>query len=447
MIEIKRYWNAHAARIGLVAATLLTVFALSPQSPIFATTSNEAVPAKAAQTTEAKLAELIGYAVLPADIFAEGPASGRFNGDGSKAAAPRFPSQPVQGFSGVQFAPTCNSYYLLSDNGYGSKFNSIDYLLRIHQLTPDPETVDGGTGTIAVQDYISLRDPAGFVPFFIVNEATAERLLTGYDFDVESFVFDRNRTLWVGEEFGPYLLHFDRQGRLLDAPIPTPLTLGGEEFVRAPQNPALLATSPNPGDAIAANLSASKGFEGMAASPDGLTLYPLLEGTVVGDPAGSLRIYTFDVDTETYTGTVRFYPLEDPSHAIGDFTVINETEFLVIERDSLSGDAAVFKKIFKIDLSNVDADGNVSKEEVVDLLNIADPNNLAGFGETFRFPFVTIEDVLVLDAETILVLNDNNYDGKGGRGATVKDPNEMLVLRLATPLTLAEGVGVPLACQ
>jgi glycerophosphoryl diester phosphodiesterase len=198
---------------------------------------------------------------------------------------------------------------------------------------------------------------------------------------------------------------------------------------------------------VAANLAGSKGFEGMAVSPDGFTLYPMLEGTVAGDPAGALRIYTFDVATESYTGTIRFYPLEDPSHAIGDFTVINENEFLVIERDGNSGDAAEHKKIFKIDLSNVNEEGFVSKEEVADLLNITDPNNLAGFGETFRFPFVTIEDVLVLDSETIVVFNDNNYDAKGGRGATIKDPNEMIVLRLANPLTLDEGVGLPAACQ
>ena len=184
----------------------------------------------------------------------------------------------------------------------------------------------------------------------------------------------------------------------------------------------------------------------MARSVDGMTLYPLLEGSVISDTAGALRIYQFDVATKSYSDTVRYYQLEDPANAIGDFTVINDDEFLVIERDSKQGDEAAFKKIYKINLSDVDENGFVSKEEVVDLLNIADPNNLAGFGETFRFPFVTIEDVLVLDANTILVLNDNNYDAKGGRGADIKDPNEMLVLRLATPLAVAEGVGVSAEC-
>lgn len=392
--------------------------------------------------------ELIGYAILPADTFADGPASGQFQGDGSKLPAPRFPAQPVQGFSGIQFGPTCGSYYMLADNGFGTKYNSIDYLLRIYQVTPDALTADGGSGKIAVDDFIELRDPAGLIPFYIAREFSGDRLLTGFDFDVESFAFDANGTLWIGEEFGPYLLHFDANGRLISAPIATPNIGGDTEFVQAPQNPALMAAGVQPGAQSVANLRSSKGFEGMAVSPDGMTLYPLLEGTVAGDPDGSLRIYTFDVASSAYiTDSVYLYPLDDPSYAIGDFTVINENEFLIIERDNGSGDSAAFKKIFKINLSEVDENGFVAKEEVVDLLNIADPNNLAGFGETFRFPFVTIEDVLVLDSETIIVFNDNNYPATGGRGATVKDPNEMIVLKLATSLALAEGVGTPLICQ
>jgi len=51
----------------------------------------------------------------------------------------------------------------------------------------------------------------------------------------------------------------------------------------------------------------------------------------------------------------------------------------------------------------------------VDLLNINDPNDLNADSSTkFRFPFVTIEDVLVVDENTILVANDNNYPGLAG---------------------------------
>lgn len=167
----------------------------------------------------------------------------------------------------------------------------------------------------------------------------------------------------------------------------------------------------------------------------------------MGDPEGLLRIYTFDLESKSYQDELVYYPLEDPSHAIGDMTVVNDNAFLVIERDSNAGAEAQFKRIFKIDLSRTDAEGVVHKVEVADLLNIANPERLAGFDETFRFPFVTIEDILVLDEETVLVLNDNNYDATGGRGADLKDPNEMIQLRLAEPLTLAEGVGQPASCR
>ncbi|MEO0647714.1 MAG: esterase-like activity of phytase family protein, partial [Cyanobacteria bacterium J06650_10] len=193
-----------------------------------------------------------------------------------------------------------------------------------------------------------------------------------------------------------------------------------------------------------ANLRGSRGYEGMAFSPDRQTLYPLLEGTVFGDPEGSLRIYEFDVANSAFQGITGLYQMDESNHAIGDFTPINDDEFLVIERDGNQGADAAFKKIFKVDLSNVDADGFVEKTEVVDLLNIADPDDLNGDGETtFNFPFVTIEDVLVLDEDTILVANDNNYPFSIGRdfdGVEI-DNNEIIQIKLAEPLNLDSRLG------
>ncbi|MCC5639339.1 phytase [Nostoc sp. CHAB 5844] len=194
------------------------------------------------------------------------------------------------------------------------------------------------------------------------------------------------------------------------------------------------------GQPAVSNLGGSRGFEGLAISPDRQTLYPLLEGTVAGDPAGSLRIYKFDVPSQEYQGLVGYYRLDNPSNAIGDFTVVNENEYLVIERDGLQGSAAEFKKIFKVDFSKRDANGFVEKELVVDLLNIQDPNDLNRDGSTrFTFPFTTIEDVLVLDAKTILVANDNNYPFSQGRPGDI-DNNEIIVLDLEQPLNFATSV-------
>lgn len=189
------------------------------------------------------------------------------------------------------------------------------------------------------------------------------------------------------------------------------------------------------------NLARSRGFEGMAISPDGAKLYPMLEGFVAGDPTNALRIYEFDLAAQQYTGLVGYYPLANPNHAIGDLAAINANEFLVIERDSGQGATAQFKKIFKIDFSQIDASGFVAKTEIADLLNIPDPNDLNGDGSTlFTFPFETIENVLVIDATTILVANDNNYPFSVGRPPGI-DNNEIILLRLGEPLNLDPRVG------
>ena len=67
---------------------------------------------------------------------------------------------------------------------------------------------------------------------------------------MESIVRAADGTYWIGDEFGPFLLHFAAPGKLLDAPVPLP-------GVQAPENPSSTAPSPN--------LASSKGFEGMAA--------------------------------------------------------------------------------------------------------------------------------------------------------------------------------------
>ncbi|MEP0918071.1 esterase-like activity of phytase family protein [Leptolyngbya sp. DQ-M1] len=202
------------------------------------------------------------------------------------------------------------------------------------------------------------------------------------------------------------------------------------------------ANQPYYGNLVVANLGQSRGFEGMAISPDQSKLYPLLEGSVVGDPSNALRIYEFDVASKQYTGLVGYYPLSSPNHAIGDFTVVNDNEYLVIERDPNQGDAAQFKKIFKVDFSQKDANGFVAKQEIVDLLKIEDPDDLNGDGSTtFRFPFETIEDVLVIDPFTILVANDNNYPFSVGRPPNI-DNNEIIRLQLEQPLNLDPRVGL-----
>ncbi|WP_336276132.1 esterase-like activity of phytase family protein [Nocardioides sp. B-3] len=113
---------------------------------------------------------------------------------------------------------------------------------------------------------------------------------------------------------------------------------------------------------------------------------------------------------------------------------VNNHEALVIERDNGQGAAAVFKRIYPVDLRDSDEDGYVTKRLLVDLMNVANPDGLSPYGDPFTFPFFTIEDVEILDADTIAVMNDNNFPAFGGRSATEPDQNEYLEITLAEPL-------------
>jgi hypothetical protein len=364
-----------------------------------------AAPSSASNRPGFGPATLTGFAALPAATFvsASDPSGSLLGTAPINGITPPFADQPLQGFSGV-LRNGDGTFDALSDNGYGNKANSADFVLRIQRIAPDfkRHSVDPVGG-------INLSDPNGFVPFPLTRP---DRVLTGSDFDVESVVRLADGSYWMGDEFGPYLLHFDRAGRLLQAPIPTP-------DVRAPENPA-----GNP------NLPSSKGFEGMALSPDGRTLYPLLEGTVAGDTPGSLRLFEFDLATAAYTGKRWTYQLDDPALATTDAIAVDNNRLLVIERDNGQGDAAKVKKIYLVDKR----DGQLRKTLVADLLNLANPRHIAGFGDPFRFPFVTIEAVIILDDSTLGVLNDNNFPFSSGRTPGQPDNDEFITIRLTDRL-------------
>ena len=88
----------------------------------------------------------------------------------------------------------------------------------------------------------------------------------------------------------------------------------------------------------------------------------------------------------------------------------------------LSGPAK-FERVYKISLKDADADGFAKKIGYVDLLDIKDPTGVAKRGTkdgVFKFPFVTIENVDVVEGEHIVVANDNNLPYSAGRKPNVQ---------------------------
>jgi hypothetical protein len=269
-------------------------------------------------------------------------------------------------------------------------------------------------------------------------------LLTGADFDVESIARMNDGSFWVGEEFGPYLLHFNALGQLVSPPARHPV-------LRAPQNPQ----NPTPADA---NLPSSRGFESMTRNGSGRRLYVTTEASIASQPDKRiLEIYEFDTVRERYTGRTFRYAKDssDPitggtnnmtnTFVTGDMTHVADDRYIIIERDDFQGPPTSAnpprqKKLYLIDLAEIDRrTGLLKKRLLVDLLDIADPRDiggpLPGVPEgRFDFPLQSVESVTPVNAFTLLVGLDNNYPGGNGRRPGTPDDTEIITLRSQIPL-------------
>jgi len=368
--------------------------------------------------------ELVGLIVMPADAMRAGPPSGAFDGEGRRASAPRFDAQPVQGVSSIKPGTTSGAWWALSDNGFGGKWNSSDYRLCIYLFDVRPRTEPGGDSRNALQAVIELSDPAKFFPWRIAEEDSPERLLTGIDADPESLVTMPDESFWIGDEMGPWLLHFSIDGELLAPPVELP------DNVRSADHPLAIAHADIP------RLPHSRGLEAMDMAGDNKTLVSILEGTVGGDVPRTLRVQRYDTSAGKWLPNTLIYEPDADTTSVTDMSLIDGNRFVVIERDDKQGDAARAKRVYSIDLDRALPGKPLQKKLVIDLLAIGNARGLAltNPGEPFRFPYLTTESIQVLDRKHVVIVNDNNYPATGGRGANVKDATEWIWLELANPL-------------
>jgi glycerophosphoryl diester phosphodiesterase len=363
---------------------------------------------------------LVGWASLAADTYRAGPPAGAFNDRSERLEEPRAASQPVQGVSSIKPRESAGEWWALSDNGFGNKWNSADYRLALYRFAIEPRITSRRAHEVELRETIELHDPQRHFPYRIVREDFADRTLTGADIDPESLVVLPDGSFWIGDEFGPWLMHFSARGELLAPPVELP----GE--LRSPQHPLVLAGKAVP------TVGASRGLEALAQSGDGRSLLAMLEAPLAQDAAAGrfARVFKYDLERGTFAALDLRYPISPAATAIGELAHVAGDLYLVIERDDGSAEAAKFKRIFQVTIDSVVRD----RRCVADLLDVRDPRNLAGFGSPYRMPYFTIEAVHAVDERTLLVVNDNNFPAKGARGPQTPDLTEWAWLRLPVPL-------------
>lgn len=401
---------------------------------------------------------LTGWAALEHTARYPGPVTGQFNGTGP------YEDQPIPGYSGL-LANGDGTFLALPDNGYGSKANSADYVLGYYTVTPKLKRVSDGTtipGQIVNDSFVPFNDKNGLlkngsgIDMLITADSAnyrsgngfgtdsgvtvddtirSGRLLTGYDFDVESIARDTDGTYWVGEEFGPFILHFDADGTLLDEPFEHPI-------LKSPQHPAALAVP------ALANHGSSRGYESLTFDHEHRYLYAVPESApavdalrpVPGDER-VLEIYEFDPDARAYTGVSYRYRKDGEATnngvVIGDMTNVGADKYVLIERDNFGLDAEI-KRLYIVDLNVVDRDGILVKKLLVDLLDISDPLDIGGPLEgledkKFDLPFVSVECVLPINPFALGVAIDTNFPATG-RDPAIPASTEFITIRFREPV-------------
>jgi len=372
-------------------------------------------------------ATLVGWSTLGKNIYTAGPFSQHQPPTGWAPPS----AQMIGGFSAGEKTSNGN-YVFLADTGFGPKASSLSSLLGMYALDIEFNDLKGQQKHVEisklirfndVDDKLSFRKQADFEFYGDVNSNLVvdsmikqDRLLTGGDIDPESFRVDYKGNLWVGEEFGPFLIKFDKTGKVLRQEISVPGAV-------SPDNP-LLKKGEQP------TTLTSAGLEGMAINPKGNKLFPMLEKTVFGDPEKALRIYVFDVDAEEFETGYYLYQLDGNATEIRELVAINDHEFLTLEQNEHWGSPeGQVKKVYLISIDQVQKNAFVKKTELVDLMHLFDPADLnADHSTEFSFPKLTIETIIILDKDTLLIANDNNFGER----------SEFIKVRLDQPLNLAK---------
>jgi hypothetical protein len=168
-----------------------------------------------------------------------------------------------------------------------------------------------------------------------MNGVTLPKSANGLD--SEGLVAASDGTFWVSDEYGPFIVHFDRTGREISRLSPYDGTLPAELKFREP----------------------NKGMEGLTITPDGRTLVGIMQAALTIDGSKQAksknipftRIVTYDLRTHAVHEYA--YVLDNPATtgtAVSEITAISSTKFIVDERDGKMEPGA-YKKFYEIDLA------------------------------------------------------------------------------------------------
>ncbi len=256
------------------------------------------------------------------------------------------PHNQLGGLSSIEYSGHDDLYFALPDRGPGD--GSAPYLCRWQMIELKPPADPHGKGSVRVVGTTMLTALDG-KPLIGVSTAFDPKGPYGnHRFDPESLRLGSNGSVFISDEYGPFIYEFDSSGhqlRALDVPARFGIAHPGatkEEEIENNQSGRVT----------------NAGFESMAISPDGKKLFALIQLPLLQDSKRSKKgkakgLNCRLLEIEIAGGKTReyVYPLEQEGVKTSEMLSLDDHQFLVIERDSLGGPNAAFKKVMKIDIA------------------------------------------------------------------------------------------------
>ncbi len=252
-------------------------------------------------------------------------------------------------------------------------------------------------------------------------------------FDTEGLARLPDGTLWIAEEYLPSLARLSTDGRVIERFVP--LAMGD---LRADM--AVRHTLP---DALARRRE-NRGFEALAASPDGHRLHALMQSPATASGAASIEAVLVEFDPRSGdTVAEHHYRLGDPADTDTDAiaaadgklsaaAAVDARTLLVVEQ------SATESRLYRVTLPAEGAAAPLEKTLVADLLPLV-PRLARDIDPTAPPPEkpadLKIEGLAVLDDDRVAIVNDNDFDiaaESADRAATRRTC--LWILRLREPL-------------
>lgn len=279
--------------------------------------------------------------------------------------------------------------------------------------------------------------------------------------DSEGLVRTESGEFWLVDEYSPSLVHVDATGTVIARYVPEGVTLEGADFPVVDTLPGIFAAR-----------KGNRGFEGLALSPDESTLFIALQSPLSnpdGD-AGEASLNTRILAVDPATGE----PVAEYVYQFDEASAFDPDPDVVRDDMKLSGLVAIDADTLLV-LERTDAVAKLYTVELADATNILgglsdDPastpaleatenlltSRIVPLPKTLLIDLSTvegmpgkIEGIAVVDATTVAVANDNDFDigdfDADGRNAGEGKTSQILVVQTPPIPGLGDAMGTPAA--